>query len=46
VFIGGFANILAYGLMHMGGLGKIGGKPMAGWRWIFVSSFHIPAIVL
>jgi hypothetical protein len=32
VLAGGFSNILAYGLMHMGGLGHLD-----GWRWIFVS---------
>jgi len=31
VFIGGLANILAYGLMHMDGLGGV-----RGWSWIFI----------
>lgn len=31
MFGGGFANILAYGLMQMEGLGGL-----RGWRWIFV----------
>lgn len=32
VFVGGFSNILAYGLMQMEGVGG-----QRGWQWIFVS---------
>ena len=32
VFVGGFSNILAYGLMQMEGVGGL-----RGWQWIFVS---------
>jgi hypothetical protein len=32
VLIGGFSNILAFGLMQMDGL-----RHYHGWRWIFVS---------
>lgn len=36
VFVGGFSNILAYGLMQMEGV-----SGLRGWQWIFVSnSFH------
>jgi MFS family permease len=31
VLVGGFSNILAYGLMQMDGLGG-----QSGWRWIFI----------
>ncbi|KAL7276237.1 hypothetical protein RUND412_000773 [Rhizina undulata] len=31
VLVGGFSSILAYGLMHMDGLGGL-----RGWRWIFI----------
>ncbi|TGZ77489.1 MFS general substrate transporter [Ascodesmis nigricans] len=31
VVVGGFSNILAYGLMQMDGLGGV-----EGWRWIFI----------
>jgi len=33
VLLGGFSNILAFGLMQMGGLGGL-----KGWQWIFVST--------
>lgn len=32
VLVGGFSNILAYGLMQMEGVGG-----QRGWQWIFVS---------
>jgi hypothetical protein len=33
VLVGGFSNILAYGLMQMEGVGG-----QRGWQWIFVSA--------
>lgn len=35
VLVGGFANILAYGLMQMEGVGG-----QRGWQWIFVGSHN------
>jgi len=32
----GFSNIIAYGFSEMGGLGTYNGRPMLGYRWIFI----------
>jgi len=32
----GFSNIIAYGFSEMGGLGTYNGRPMLGFRWIFI----------
>jgi hypothetical protein len=40
VGIGGLANILAYGLMQMEGVGGL-----RGWRWIFIIGKSAPSLL-
>lgn len=36
VLAGAFGGIFGYALGEMGGIGHLHGKPMSGWRWIFI----------
>lgn len=36
VMAGAFGGIFGYALGEMGGIGKLHGGPMLGWRWIFI----------
>jgi len=43
---GAFGGLLARGIAEMKGIGKLHGKPIAGWAWIFVrNTFFIQAII-